>query len=481
MDEQIAQFVSITGVDSERAKFFVESANGDVETALSTYYESEGNEGGEGGESDDEEMEGNSQTPAAATPKDEYSGPRTLSGEPAPSLPTGWGGQAATSSSAQRPGGGFSASGGRGGISTLRDLQGGGSGKHQKEVSDDEDEGEDKGPANFYTGGERSGLNVQNPNRGKKPKTPDVVQDILSKAAEKGPPTKAGPSERKAQSSAAPSFSGAGRTINDETSRQPEAALRTPQTRLPPNFLENLRNAPIGADAMRALRSAPFGGEEEDDEEDEDEDEGEVAVRNITFWQDGFSIADGPLCRYDDPQHAETLAMIKNDRAPLHLLKVRFGQRVELHVQQRTTEKYQAPPPKPMEAFSGSGNRLGAPVPAMTGDRSSSSTATVPLPPPSSSSSTSSAVGSASAPQVDASQPVTLIQIRLGDGQKLVAKFNQTHTVADVRQYINTARPDAIERQYTLQSSFPPKPLTDESQSLKDAGLINSVVIQKWA
>lgn len=33
---------------------------------------------------------------------------------------------------------------------------------------------------------------------------------------------------------------------------------------------------------------------------------------------------------------------------------------------------------------------------------------------------------------------------------------------------------------YTLQASFPPKPLEDEKLTLKDAGLINAVVIQKW-
>jgi UBX domain-containing protein 1 len=371
----------------------------------------------------------------------------------------------------------YAKSGGRGGIQTFRDLQSdaGDSVKRRQEASDDdddEDEDESKDPANFYTGGERSGLNVQNPNHGKKSKAPDVVKDILEKAAQRGPAAQAGSSGGDAASSV-PSFQGVGRTINDEA--QSAAAVGTPPSQVNSEYMRSLRNAPIDSESLRALRNRQLGSE---DNEDDDDDEGEVAVRNITFWQDGFTIADGPLCRYDDPQHAQTLAMIKNEQAPLHLLNIRFGQRVNLHVEKRTSEKYKAPPPPPMKAFSGSGNRLGAPVPTLTGQGSLSAPrpATVPTP-------TASTPGgsSSSAVQVDASQPVTQIQIRLGDGQRVVAKFNQTHTVADIRQYINDSQPGAAQRDYTIQSSFPPKPLTDETQTLKEAGLINSVVIQKWS
>ncbi len=38
---------------------------------------------------------------------------------------------------------------------------------------------------------------------------------------------------------------------------------------------------------------------------------------------------------------------------------------------------------------------------------------------------------------LDPSQPTTSLQIRLADGSRLTAKFNHTHTVNDVRQYID--------------------------------------------
>lgn len=44
----------------------------------------------------------------------------------------------------------------------------------------------------------------------------------------------------------------------------------------------------------------------------------------------------------------------------------------------------------------------------------------------------------------------------------------------------HSANPGMSTRNYVLNSSFPPKPLTDETQTLQDAGLLNAVVIQKF-
>lgn len=41
-----------------------------------------------------------------------------------------------------------------------------------------------------------------------------------------------------------------------------------------------------------------------------------------------------------------------------------------------------------------------------------------------------------------------------------------------------SSRPGEANRAYVLRSSFPPKPLTDESLTLADAGLLNSVIVQ---
>lgn len=49
----------------------------------------------------------------------------------------------------------------------------------------------------------------------------------------------------------------------------------------------------------------PGGGAGEEEEEEE-----EVAVRHLTFWQDGFSIEDGDLMSYDE--HRDLLAAIQS-------------------------------------------------------------------------------------------------------------------------------------------------------------------------
>ena len=35
-------------------------------------------------------------------------------------------------------------------------------------------------------------------------------------------------------------------------------------------------------------------------------------IRHLTFWRDGFSVEDGPLMRYDDPNNAQILEEIKS-------------------------------------------------------------------------------------------------------------------------------------------------------------------------
>ncbi|PWN41232.1 SEP-domain-containing protein [Ceraceosorus guamensis] len=454
MDDALAQFSSITGADADRAKFFVEAAGGDVTQAVSAFYESGGNDAA------DASVAG--EAPVQEAPS---SGPRTLSGAPAEPLPAGWGSSSARSGSASKSGGGFSAGGGRGGISTLRDLAGssassgagrpGLGGIRRGQDSDDEDDG----PPDLFAGGERSGLSVQDPNGARRRgqgSAPDVVGDILRQAAEAS--AQRGGDEQptlpRTGGQTQSSFGGRGRTIGDSGDDNTETAGNT---------------------------QSPTVGNDDGDEEEEDDDD-EPVTRNLTFWSDGFSVEEGPLMRYDDPQHADTLAQINAGRAPLSLLGVRFGQRVELRVARRTEEKYTPPPPPPMRPFGGAGNRLGSPAATFTGIGSSvpgSSTATGSTTTAAQPSGTNAPSATSTLFQVDSSQPTTSLQIRLGDGQRLTGRFNHTHTVADVRAYINASSAGMAARSYVLQTSFPPKPIQDESATLKDANLLNAVVIQK--
>jgi UBX domain-containing protein 1 len=82
--------------------------------------------------------------------------------------------------------------------------------------------------------------------------------------------------------------------------------------------------------------------------------------------------------------------------------------------------------------------------------------------------------------RLDETQPITHLQIRLGDGSRCVVQFNQSHTISDVRGFINSSYPSDASRPYILMTTFPNRELKDESQSLADAGLLNAVITQRY-
>lgn len=80
---------------------------------------------------------------------------------------------------------------------------------------------------------------------------------------------------------------------------------------------------------------------------------------------------------------------------------------------------------------------------------------------------------------VDESSPLTSVQLRLADGTRMVSRFNYYHTIRDVRSFIDASRPGGP-RSYQLQAmGFPPKQLNDLDQTIEQAGIANSVVVQK--
>jgi hypothetical protein len=105
--------------------------------------------------------------------------------------------------------------------------------------------------------------------------------------------------------------------------------------------------------------------------------------------------------------------------APLAILGVNPGQRVELRVEKKTSEDYT--PPAGVRAFVGTGQRLGAPVPTFTSEGTSSA-----MPggfPAAASGGSTERESVATKFEVDQSQPTTSIQIRLADGTRSVVVF----------------------------------------------------------
>lgn len=387
----VSEFCELTGAAPQEAQQFLEANRWDLSSAAAEYYTSQ------------EEGAAETEAEQGTVVPENYTGPRTLDGRPAPQ-------------SAQAPAA-VSTSGlsrrGVGGIQTLGSLgQAGGShAGHGHAHGDDEDDDSDyepgEQPRDLFAGGEKSGLAVQDPARGNDPRK--IVSDLLKKA-QKGEqrPGRDGPANTTR-------FRGTGMTLGGDDT--PSRAIPDPQGAVQPPL--------------------------------------ETATRVLHFWSDGFSVEDGPLHRFDDPANASDLNLIRQGRAPLHLMNVTREQEVEVQLMKHD-EPYKAQPKK-YTPFGGGGQRLGSPTPGAattTTTRSAQPSAAAVAP-------------SADAePEIDPSQPVLNLRIQLANGQRLPARFNTTSTIGDVYGFVERAYPGANDRPWVLATTFPNKEHRDKDAIL---------------
>ena len=115
----------------------------------------------------------------------------------------------------------------------------------------------------------------------------------------------------------------------------------------------------------------------------------------------------------------------------------------------RLGEDY-VPSPKARSAFSGAGHRLGSPVPSVAALGGPAPSVEMPGSFPVSTSTSTPAAASGSTGEasrsaesintrfeVDQTLPTTSVQVRLADGTRMVCRMNLTHTVGDIRNFIN--------------------------------------------
>jgi UBX domain-containing protein 1 len=198
----------------------------------------------------------------------------------------------------------------------------------------------------------------------------------------------------------------------------------------------------------------------------------ELVKRVLKIWTDGFSVDDGPLYAFSDPKNKDVLDLISEGRAPLHIMNVDRGQPVDVSLE-KLGEPYKAPKRK-FQPFSGQGKRLGSPTPG-TGSAP-------PAPEPGTSTAPPSTTSTAPAVELDDSQPILSIQIRLGDGTRLVARFNPHHTIGDLYNFVTASNPASAQRSWVLMTTFPSKELADREVKLGDLAEFKrgGVVVQKW-
>ncbi|KAI9610838.1 hypothetical protein H4Q26_008680 [Puccinia striiformis f. sp. tritici PST-130] len=448
VSDLVTQFVSITGSSTDQARFFVDSAGGNLETALSTYFETAGTTilvlpllpirpQYRSLRQDLLLYRVKRRTKCLLNGKDHQLAQRSqLGGNPSVGSITSFGdlsGSSAPSSSSRVRG-----------ISTMKDINSAAGMSGGGDMSEDDDDDEE-GPTDLYAGGGRSGLNVQDPNQQSSGKAGGIVADILKKAKELA----------KMAGSAPPSS-----TANATTSRSARfSRLKLWGSDQVPSrpVVPEPASRPARQKVFRTALPVPgnFGSDlEDDDDEDENHEEEE---------------------ELDDPNNKEILDAINHGRAPLDLLGVRLNQRVTMRVQKRLTENYIPPPKPPSKPFGGTGNRLGSPLPA-----SMVRSPVEPAPQTVNNPSTQTTIQPSMLFEVDNTLPTTGVQIRLSDGSRVVTRFNHTHTIGDIRRHIEFSNPALATRPYALQTTFPSRDLTDDNQTIKEAGLLSAVVVQRY-
>ncbi|KAK3679780.1 protein phosphatase regulator [Recurvomyces mirabilis] len=419
--DKVAQFSAVTGANPSTAQTALGSANWNLEEAVALYYaasEDPQHDHDEDFNADNDEHLNEAMAQSAE--------PQSSSSAPAPSQPN-----APRRITGQAPR-----------AVTLRDLQRG-------EEDDDDHDDPDKKP-DMFAGGEKSALAVQNPDRGGGPV--DHFRNIMNQARQNRSRPGDGDDEN---APAQPShFGGRAQTLGGDDA--PSQIINDPSSR------SQQGGGGVGPAGRSSLPRV---------------------TRTLHLWSDGVSIDDGPLFRFDDPANQDMMAQIHQGRAPLSLLDVQPDQEVDLNLMPHKDEKYVKPKQK-YKPFGGEGTRLGAPVPGPSGSETSQA-AGVPAAAPTvaaPASSSSSDGNKTTEMAIDESTPTVQLQIRLGDGTQLRTRFNTTHTVGDVYEFVNRASSSSQGRSYALMTTFPSRELTDKGQVLGEMGEYKrgGVVVQKW-
>ncbi|XP_026466888.1 NSFL1 cofactor p47-like isoform X2 [Ctenocephalides felis] len=294
-------------------------------------------------------------------------------------------------------------------FATVQSLQ-------QSQVSSDEEEGQA-----FYAGGSRnSGQQILGP-----PKKRDIVADMF-KAVQEHASEVLDP-QHSTSSSTPRTFQGVGYRLGQTP--EDSTAVSTPKT-------EN----------------------------------NEPTTVVLKLWRDGFTLGDGPMRMYSDPENGEFLDHIKKGEIPPELIQEAHGAEVHLDLEDHRHEQY-IPPKTKVAAFSGKGHTLGSPAPNVV------SAPKLPTNSPTAEKDNEQAAVTGLA--TDESSPSTNIQVRLSDGSRLSGRFNHSHTIGDLRRYITTARPQYENTNFSLLTTFPSRELSNLEETVAQAGLLNAAVMQR--
>ncbi|XP_027713833.1 UBX domain-containing protein 2A [Vombatus ursinus] len=183
---------------------------------------------------------------------------------------------------------------------------------------------------------------------------------------------------------------------------------------------------------------------------------------SIKLWKNGFTVND-EFHSYRDGASQQFLNAVRKGELPSELQGMFDKEEVDVKVEEKKEEVYVSKKPT-FQPFSGLGHRLGSATPRVVSKVSSSDCGnpkaliSVPLNP---------------------SEPITSIQIWLADGKRLVQRFNVSHRVSHVRDFIRNYEGSHRNWPFTLVTALPALKLLDDTLTLEEADLQNAVVIQR--
>lgn len=373
-DEMILQFQDVTGVEEERARFYLESAAWQLDIALASFFENDGPAERQSADGEDDPVE------VAAPPQ--------------------------SSASSTHP--------------TTENIRK--KAVHKlMELSSSESDSDEEGQAFYVGGSERSGQQVIGPPR-KTRASNDLIGDMFKSAKDHG----AEVVEKGASTSRQnPVFKGTG--------------YRLGQNEVDTQVIPGAREA----EPPRSV--------------------------TLKLWKTGFSLDEGPVRDYHNPANKEFLDNIKRGEVPQELIRESRGREVHLQMEDHRTEEFLSKKSR-FQAFGGEGQALGNPTPNVVQS----------VPAPVVAVDLKAAEANAkTAMKLQESEPSTNVQIRLADGSRLIGRFNHTHTIGHLRQYIITARPQFSSQPFSLLTTYPSRELGDDLISLKEASLLNATIMQR--
>lgn len=182
----------------------------------------------------------------------------------------------------------------------------------------------------------------------------------------------------------------------------------------------------------------------------------------VRLWKDGFTVNDQEFRSYATPENQDFLDTIKRGELPAEWESRAEEEELEINVEDLTEEAY-VPRKKAFHPFSGHGYRLGSVAPRVVA-RSPSVHEDGESPP---------------IPMVmlDHALPVTSLQIWLADGRRLVQRFNLSHRISDVQDFVSRCQRTCPP--FVLTTSLPSRELSPAHLSLEEADLAHAVIVQR--